>query len=89
MVEVRKREKESVESMIRRFTRRIQKSEVLVQARSSRFLTKGKSKTKQRQAAIKKVQFLSEKDKLVKMGKVRSNEKLPNKYKLKIKASIK
>jgi hypothetical protein len=75
MVEVRKREKESVESMIR--------------ARSSRFLTKGKSKTKQRQAAIKKVQFLSEKDKLVKMGKVRSNEKLPNKYKLKIKASIK
>lgn len=89
MVEVRKREKESVESMIRRFTRRIQKSEVLAQARASRFLTKGKSKTKQRQAAIKKVQFLSEKDKLVKMGKVRSTERLPNKYKLKIKASIK
>ncbi len=51
MVEVRKREKENVESMIRRFTRRIQKSEVLIQARASRFLTKDKSKTKQRQAA--------------------------------------
>ena len=62
MVEVRKRERESVESMIRRFTRRIQKSEVLSEARASRFLTKNKSKTKQR---------------------------LPNKYKLKIKASIK
>jgi ribosomal protein S21 len=89
MVEVRKRERESVESMIRRFTRRIQKSEVLVEARASRFLTKNKSKTKSRQAAIKKVQFLTEKDKLVKMGKVRSMERLPNKYKLKIKASIK
>ncbi len=89
MIEVRKKEKESVESMIRRFTRRVQKSQVLSDVRSRRFLVKGKSKLKQRVAAIKKVEFLSEKDKLVKLGKVKSNERLPNKYKLKIKAKIK
>lgn len=89
MVEVRRREKESAESLIRRFTRRVQKSNVLTDARSSRFLNKDKSKTKQRQSAIKRVEFLAEKDKLVKMGKVRSTERLPNKYKLKIKSLIK
>ncbi len=88
MVEVRKREKESVEAMIRRFTRRLQQSEVLSDARASRFLTKAKSKRKERNSAIKRSQFLAEKDKLVKMGKVRSNERLPNRYKLKIKEKI-
>ncbi len=88
MVEVRRREKESVEAMIRRFTRRLQQSEVLSDARSSRFLTKSPSKSKQRNSAIKRQQFLKEKDKLVKMGKVRSDYRLPNKYKLKIKEAI-
>ena len=88
MVEVRRREKESVEGMIRRFTRRLQQSEVISDARDKRFRTKGKSKKKQRESAIKRQQFLAEKDKLVKMGKVKPNQKLPNRYKLKIKERI-
>jgi hypothetical protein len=51
-------------------------------------LTKAKTKRKERDSAIKKSLFLIEKEKLVKMGKVRSNERLPNRYKLKIKEKI-
>lgn len=88
MVEVRRREKETVEAMIRRFTRRLQQSSVLTEARASRFLTKAKTKRKERDSAIKRSLFLVEKEKLVKMGKVRSNERLPNRFKLKIKEKI-
>jgi ribosomal protein S21 len=89
MVEVRRRERESTEAMLRRFTRRVQQSGDLQAARAKRFNSGEKSKRKQRDSAVKRVQFLFEKKKLVKQGKVRSMEqRLPNKYKLKIKESI-
>lgn len=69
MVEVVKKEKETSESLIRRFTRRLQQSGVLVKARKTRFRTKDKSKRKQREEALYRAKVRKEVDKLKKVGK--------------------
>lgn len=69
MIEVRKKEKETAESLIRRFSRRIQQSGVLVRARRTRFRADEKTKREKRQEAIYKVKIRKEIDKLKKLGK--------------------
>jgi ribosomal protein S21 len=69
MIEVRKKEKETPESLIRRFTRRVQQSGVLMRARKSRFRTEEKSKLEKRQEALYKEKIRKEIDKLKKFGK--------------------
>lgn len=69
MVEVRKKDKETSESLIRRFSRQLQQSKVLVKARKSRFHTKKKSKRELRQEALYKAKMRKEVDKLKKLGK--------------------
>ena len=69
MIEVRKKEKETAESLIRRFSRRIQQSGVLVRARKTRFRADEKTKREKRQEALYKVKIRKEIDKLKKLGK--------------------
>ena len=69
MIEVRKKEKETSESLIRRFSRRVQQSGVLVHARKSRFLKDEKSKREKRNEALYKIKIRKENDKLKKLGK--------------------
>jgi len=69
MIEVKKKNKETAESLIRRFSRRIQQSAVLVQARKNRFRRDEKSKTEKRQEAIYKVKIRKEIDRMKKLGK--------------------
>jgi ribosomal protein S21 len=69
MIEVRKKNKETAESLIRRFSRRIQQSGVLVRARKTRFRLDEKSKTEKRQEALYKVKIRKEINKLKKLGK--------------------
>ena len=69
MIEVKRKERESSESLIRRFSRRIQQSGVLVQARRSRFRTDEKSKREMRQGAMYKAKVKKIVGKLKKIGK--------------------
>jgi hypothetical protein len=69
MIEVRKKEKESSESLIRRFSRRVQQSGVLVHARKSRFKSEEKSKREKRQGAMYRAKVKKIVDQLKKMGK--------------------
>jgi ribosomal protein S21 len=69
MIEVRKKDKETSESLIRRFSRRVQQSGILMQVRKSRFRKDDKSKTEKRQEALYKIKIRKEIDKLKKMGK--------------------
>jgi ribosomal protein S21 len=69
MIEVRKRDRESAEGLIRRFNKRIQQSRVLAKARKSRFRLKVKSKIKKREEAVYKVRIRKEIVKLKKFGK--------------------
>ena len=69
MIEVKRKDRETTESLIRRFSRRIQQSGVLMQVRRSRFRKDEKSKTKKREEALYKIRIRKEIDKLKKMGK--------------------
>ncbi len=75
MVEVKKRDKETSESLVRRFSRQLQQSRVLNVARSRRFLQRKKSKRKLREEALYKAKIRKEVEKLKKLGKF-SEEKL-------------
>ncbi|MEK7516417.1 MAG: 30S ribosomal protein S21 [Patescibacteria group bacterium] len=62
MVEVKRKQGESFESMLRRFGRRVQRSGKLLQAKKIRFHAQPKSKFEMRASALhrKKVQVLRE-----------------------------
>ncbi len=69
MIEVKKKEKETSESLIRRFSRRVQQSGVLVHARKVRFRADRKNKKEKREEALYKIKIRKEIDKLKKLGK--------------------
>ncbi len=69
MIEVKKKEKETSESLIRRFSRRVQQSGVLVHARRSRFLEDKKNKREKRVEALYKIKIRKEIEKMKKLGK--------------------
>ncbi|MCI0471291.1 MAG: 30S ribosomal protein S21 [Candidatus Aminicenantes bacterium] len=69
MVQVKKKERETSESLIRRFSRRVQQSGVLLTARRSRFYAKPKSRRQVRESAQYRAKVKKEVDKLKKIGK--------------------
>jgi ribosomal protein S21 len=77
MIEVKKKDKETSESLIRRFSRRVQQSGVLMRARKSRFRADEKSKREKRLEALYKNKLRKEIGKLKKMGKF-DDESLKN-----------
>jgi ribosomal protein S21 len=77
MIQVRKKDRENSESLIRRFSRRIQQSGVLMQARRNRFQSDKKSKQEQRNEALYKVEIRKEINKLKKIDRF-DNEALKN-----------
>jgi len=70
MVEVRRREKESIGSLVRRFTRKVQQSRILLEARSHAHRARPKSKTKKQRDALRRVIKRKEYDRLRKLGKI-------------------
>jgi ribosomal protein S21 len=69
MVEVKKKDRESSDSLIKRFSRRVQQSGVLLSARKGRFYAKPKSRRQVRESAMYRSKVKKEVDKLKKMGK--------------------
>ncbi len=69
MIQVKKKEKETAESLIRRFSRRVQQSGVLKQVRRQRFHQEEKSRDKRRAEALYKVKIRKEISRLKKLGK--------------------
>ena len=67
-IEVKKKIGETTRSLLRRFSRRIQQSGVLIRARKSRFREKERSKVERRNSALRRVKIVGEKEKLRKMG---------------------
>ncbi len=69
MIQVKRKERETAESLIRRFSRRVQQSGVLRRVRKLRFRQEEKSKDIRRDEALYKVKIRKEIDRLKKMGK--------------------
>jgi ribosomal protein S21 len=77
MVEVRRKEKETFGAMLRRFTRRVQLSGVLREARKTRYYAKPPSKTAQKASALRRIEVRRERAKLEKLGKLKEEKKKP------------
>ncbi len=69
-ITVRKREKESVQGLLRRFSRRIQQSGVLVRARRGRFYVSPITKRQKKLSALRRERVQKERERLYKLGKL-------------------
>jgi len=76
-IEIRKKDKESVSSMLRRFSRRIQQSGVLLEARRGRFYQKNKTKRQMRESALRRQQLRAQRERLIKMGLLEEGQLIP------------
>jgi small subunit ribosomal protein S21 len=69
LVEVKRKENESFDSLLRRFNRKIQQSGVLIRARKIRFFEAPKSRNLQKVAARRRSQIREQKEELKKFAK--------------------
>ena len=75
MVEVRRREHETIGAMLRRFTRRVQQSGILIRARKMKFHAGKPTKRVVREHALRKIKSNKEKERLEKLGKLPEDER--------------
>ncbi len=85
-VEARRKEKEPIGSLLRRFTRRVQQSGVLLLARQGRFYTKKKNKRQIRASALRREQLRALRREMMKEGLIEEGQLIPKeKIRMKIK----
>jgi small subunit ribosomal protein S21 len=70
LVEVKKKDGESFESLMRRFNRKIQQSGVLIRARKIRFFEPTKSRNIERENAARRAVNREKREELKKQGKL-------------------
>ncbi len=81
MVEVKRKDNESFESLLRRFNRKVQQSGVLVRARKTRFFEPGKSRNLKRVAAQRRAVIKEEKEEQKRLGKpIKTNNKFSRRH---------
>lgn len=72
-VEVKKNNQESTANLIRRFTKRVQGSGVLMRLRKERYFARDKSPLTHRAGKLKRLVNKATYEKLLKLGKVQEN----------------
>ena len=85
MVEVKKKEGESFESLLRRFSKKTLQSGRLLQAKKIKYYQKPKSKREKRESAKRREQIKKYRDYLKKIGKLDDLIDKNKKIKIKIK----
>jgi len=70
VLEVKRKDGESFESMIRRFTRKTIQSGKILQAKKVRFFNKSDSKREQKESALRRMKMTSKIDYLKRVGKL-------------------
>ena len=75
MVEVKRRQNETTGAMLRRFTRRVQQSGILIQARKIKFYKHKPTRRAMRERALRRGQKMKEIERLKKLGKYKEDER--------------
>ena len=70
-IEINKNNGESNASIIRRFTKRVQSSNIVRSARSRRYATRTKSELKKKQDALKRLTKRANYERMKKLGKLK------------------
>ena len=81
MAEVKRKKGESFESLLRRFSRTVQQSGKLIQARKIRYHVSTKSKTAVREGALRREYLRAKKDFLIKTGQAVEEDFRPKRRK--------
>lgn len=81
VVEVKKKTRETTESLIRRFSKRVQQSGVLIRAKKSRFREHDKNKRETKEDALRRQKVKGKKEYLRKIGKLDDFDKKRAKFK--------
>lgn len=76
-IEVRKKDRESTGSLLRRFSRRVQQSGVLLQARRGRFYSKNKTKRQQKESALRREALRRQRTQMMKLGLLEEGQLIP------------
>jgi len=74
-IKIKKIERESSQSLTRRFARAVQQSGVLLQARGNRFFQRPKNKNARKKAALRREILKKEYQRLKKLGKLEIKKK--------------
>ena len=69
-MQVTKKPRENVSSLMRRFTQKVRESRILIGAKKSQFRTKDPSRITRRKNALERARIRKEKMKLRKFGKI-------------------
>lgn len=69
-LETRKKEKESSQSLVRRFSKNIKRSGLLVRARQSRYKKREKSEQMKKKSALRREELREKYQKMKKLGKI-------------------
>ncbi len=75
-IEVKKKERESTASLLRRFSKRIRQSGVLLNSRKSKFYEKPKNKRQQKVSALRREKLRVLRRRLLKTGELDPREKI-------------
>ena len=70
-LEIKKQEKESSQSLVRRFSKRVKSSGILLKARRGRFFIRPKSAQMTKRSALRREIMKKEYEKLLKLGKIK------------------
>lgn len=70
-LEIKKKERETPQSLVRRFSRALQQSGILMRVRERMFKGREKSKDMKRRAALRREELKKEYEKLKKLGGVK------------------
>jgi len=70
-LEVQKQGRETSQSLVRRFSKKVKQSGILLQAKKNRFQEKPKSKQLKKRSALRREQLKKEYEILEKMGKIK------------------
>jgi len=79
-LEIKKEERETSQNLVRRFSRRIKQSGILLRARKNRFRKRAQSPQMKKRSALRKEQLRKEYDKLEKMGKTDAKRQNKRRY---------
>ncbi len=77
LVEVRRKKGESFESLLRRFSRRVQQSGKILQAKKIRFYAAPKSKLEQRRSAMHRIKTKTKIEYMLRSGKMKEEDLHP------------
>lgn len=75
MVYVKRKDRETTASLLRRFSRRVQQSGLLLRARKSRFFASKPTKRARLEKALRRIERTKERERLIKLGKEKELER--------------